>query len=66
MRYEAMNAMLLNGFLEEHRKVTELEKVAGQQPEEIKMLAASVKDQNPRIEAMNDQLRERTPGAVKN
>jgi archaellum component FlaC len=35
VRYEAVNAMLLNEFLTEHRKVEELEK-------QIKALAATV------------------------
>jgi hypothetical protein len=52
VRYEAVNAMLLNEFLKEHRKVQELEaaitqlqKDFAQQQKEIKALAASLKEQ---------------------
>jgi hypothetical protein len=45
VRYEAVNAMLLNEFLKEHRKVQELEAAIAQQQKEIKALAASLKEQ---------------------
>jgi Chaperone of endosialidase len=45
VRYEAVNAMLLNEFLKEHRKVQELEAAIAQQQKEIKALSASLKEQ---------------------
>jgi Chaperone of endosialidase len=45
VRYEAVNAMLLNEFLKEHRKVQELEAAIARQQKEIKALAASLKEQ---------------------
>jgi hypothetical protein len=45
VRYEAVNAMLLNEFLKEHRKVQELEAAIAQRQKEIKALAASLKEQ---------------------
>jgi hypothetical protein len=39
VRYEAVNAMLLNEFLEEHRKVQKLETTLAEQQKEIKALA---------------------------
>jgi hypothetical protein len=46
VRYEAVNAMLLNEFLKEHRKVQELEKdlraTIAQQQKQIKALSATV------------------------
>jgi hypothetical protein len=51
VRYEVVNAMLLNEFLKEHRKVQELEatiaqqqKDFAQQQKEIKALTASLKE----------------------
>ena len=64
VRYEAVNAMLLNEFLKEHHKVSELEKITAQQQDEIKTLAASVKEQNSRIQMMSDQMQKRTLVAV--
>jgi hypothetical protein len=70
VRYEAVNAMLLNEFLKEHRLVQEQRatinelksaiakrEVAGaQQQEEIKALAASLKEQALQIQKVNTQL----------
>jgi hypothetical protein len=42
VRYEAVNAMLLNEFLKEHRKVEELEATAAQQQKRIEALTATV------------------------
>ena len=49
VRYEAVNAMLLNEFLKEHRKVQELEAALARQQKDIKALGARVKEaaQNP-------------------
>ena len=45
VRYDAVNAMLLNEFLKEHRKVQELEATIARQQKEIEALAASLKEQ---------------------
>ena len=44
-----MNAMLLNEFLKEHRKVQELEK-------EMKVLTGQLKDQAAQIQTVSAQL----------
>ncbi|HMF07108.1 MAG TPA: tail fiber domain-containing protein [Methylocella sp.] len=49
VRYEAVNAMLLNEFLKEHRKVQELEATIARQQKEIEALAASLKEQTLQI-----------------
>ena len=49
MRYEAVNAMLLNEFLKEHGTVQELKK-------EIEALAATVKEQAAQIQNVRAQL----------
>jgi hypothetical protein len=70
VRYEAVNAMLLNEFLKEHRKVEQQETtitqlksraakqdaIAAQQQEEIKALTASLKEQASQIQKVSDQL----------
>jgi len=67
VRYEAVNAMLLNEFLKEHGKVHELEAAiaqqrkdfqatAAQQQNEIKTLTATLKEQALRIQKVSDQF----------
>ncbi len=56
VRYEAVNAMLLNEFLKQHRKVQKLEAAIAPQQEEIKALAASVKEQASQIRKVSAQL----------
>jgi hypothetical protein len=54
MRSDAVNAMLLNEFLKEHRKIEELEAtVAG--------LAATVKEQSMQIQKVSAQLEASRP-----
>ena len=60
VRYEAVNVMLLNEFLKEHRTVQELKKdfqatVADQQ-KEIQALTASLKEQASQIQKVSAQL----------
>jgi len=61
VRYEAVNAMLLNEFLKEHRKVEALEAtVAAQQKgfeSRIAVLTAALKAQATQIQKVSDQLR---------
>ena len=60
VRYEAVNAMLLNEFLKEHKKVEDLEKdlraTIVQQQKEIKALSASLKEQAAQIQKVSAQL----------
>jgi septal ring factor EnvC (AmiA/AmiB activator) len=67
VRYEAVNAMLLNEFLKEHRKVEQqeatitqqrkqFEAAISQQQKEIKTLAATVKEQASQIQKVSAQL----------
>ena len=49
VRYDAVNAMLLNEFLKEHRKVQELEST-------VASLAATVKEQATQIQKVSAQL----------
>jgi hypothetical protein len=56
VRYEAVNAMLLNEFLKEHRNVQELEATVAQQQKEIHALTASVKEQASQIQKVSAQL----------
>ena len=56
VRYEAVNAMLLNEFLKEHRKVEKLEANAAQQQKEIQALTATLKEQAAQIEKVSAQL----------
>ena len=54
VRYEAVNAMLLNEFLKEHRTVEELKK-------ELAMLTATVKEQAAQIQKVSAQLEASKP-----
>jgi hypothetical protein len=49
VRYDAVNAMLLNEFLKEHKKVEELEGI-------VTSLAATVKEQAAQIQKVSAQL----------
>ena len=55
VRYEAVNAMLLNEFLKENRKVQELEAAIAQQQKEIKALSASLKAQTLQIKTVSNR-----------
>jgi len=61
VRYEAVNAMLLNEFLEEHRKVQQLEANDAEQQREIKALVATVKEQAAQIQKVSAQLERSKP-----
>ena len=49
VRYDAVNAMLLNEFLKEHKKVEELEGI-------VASLAATVREQAVQIQKVSAQL----------
>jgi hypothetical protein len=56
VRYEAVNAMLLNEFLKEHRKVESLEKVMAKQQTENAAMRAMLKEQASQIQKVSAQL----------
>jgi predicted ribosome quality control (RQC) complex YloA/Tae2 family protein len=67
VRYDQVNAMLLNEFLKEHRKVDELQRtvaeqqknfraIAAEQKKEIQALAEMVKEQAAQIQKVNARL----------
>jgi hypothetical protein len=50
VRYEAVNAMLLNEFLKEHKKVEQLEATAARQQKEIETLTAGLQRVSAQVE----------------
>ena len=56
MRYEAVNAMLLNEFLKEHRKVESLEKAMAEQQKENATIRAMLKAQGDQVQKVSAQL----------
>jgi uncharacterized coiled-coil protein SlyX len=75
VRYEAVNAMLLNEFLKEHRTVqeqqatiTELKSTVAQQQQDMKVFAATLKEQASQIQKVSAQLElsKTTPQMVDN
>ena len=79
VRYEAVNAMLLNEFLKEHKKVekqeatitllkNDFQTVSTQQRKEIQLLSAQLKEQAAQIQNVSAQLELNKPAqqTVKN
>jgi trimeric autotransporter adhesin len=56
VRYDAVNAMLLNEFLKEHKKVQELEANDAEQQKEIAALIGHIKEQDSKIQRVSDQV----------
>jgi len=56
VRYDQVNAMLLNEFLKEHRKVQQLQANAMQQQSDIQALATTVREQGAQLQRVNAQL----------
>jgi len=56
VRYDAVNAMLLNEFLKEHRKVESLEKAMAEQQKENAAMRAMLKEQASQIQKVSAQL----------
>src|SRR5262249_46822042 len=50
VRYDALNAMLLNEFLKEHRKVHELEANAARQQKQIEALTTGLQKLSAQVE----------------
>jgi septal ring factor EnvC (AmiA/AmiB activator) len=75
VRYEAVNAMLLNEFLKQHRKaqeqeasivqlkstVAKQEAAIGQQQKRMEVLTAELKQQNAQIQNVNAQIKLSNP-----
>ena len=59
VRYDAVNAMLLNEFLKEHRKVEELEATISEQKKGMAVLTAQLKEQAAQIQKVSAQLEAR-------
>ena len=68
VRYEAVNAMLLNEFLKEHRAFVEEQHKVAQQREEIDILKAELKEQRSLIQKVSDkvELKRSAPQVVAN
>jgi Chaperone of endosialidase len=56
VRYDAVNAMLLNEFLKEHKNVQELKAALAQQQKEIAALSACIQEQDAKIQRVSDHL----------
>jgi len=61
VRYDAVNAMLLNEFLKEHRNVQELKSTVAKQDATIAALTASLKEQAAQIQKVNTELEANKP-----
>jgi hypothetical protein len=61
VRYQQIDAMLLNEFLKEHRKVQELEANDAEQQRQLKDLVAMVKEQAAQIQKVSAQLEANKP-----
>ena len=56
VRYDAVNAMLLNEFLKEHRKVELQDRRAQEQQNDIDVLKAELREQKALIQKVSAQL----------
>ena len=63
VRYEAVNAMLINEFMKEHRKNAKQEATITSLKAEIATLAAIVKEQASQIRKVSAQLEPSKPGS---
>ena len=61
VRYQAVNAMLLNEFIKEHRKNQEQEKTIAELKSGMRALAATVKEQASLIQKVSAQLAAASP-----
>ena len=61
VRYEAVNAMLLNEFLREHREVVELKSTVAEQRKGMEAMAAQLKEQTAQIQKVSAQLEASKP-----
>ena len=61
VRYEQVNAMLLNEFLKQHKKVQSLETTVAQQQKGMDVLTAQLKEQAAQIQKVSAQLEVNKP-----
>jgi trimeric autotransporter adhesin len=61
VRYDQVNAMLLNEFLKEHKKVQGLEATVAQQQKGMETLTAQLKEQAAQIQKVSAQLEATKP-----
>jgi myosin heavy subunit len=61
VRYEAVNAMLLNEFLKEHRKVQEQEVTISELKKAMETVVAQLKEQDSKIQKVSAQLATASP-----
>src|SRR5438552_103860 len=62
VRYDQVNAMLLNEFLKEHRKVEQLQLTLAQQQKEMRTVLTRLKKQESQIQKVSAQLEVSKPG----
>jgi hypothetical protein len=63
IRFDSINAMLLNEFLKEHRRVEELQTTVAQQQKGMELLAAQLKEQAAQIQKVSAQLETAKPAS---
>jgi uncharacterized protein YlxW (UPF0749 family) len=61
VRYNQINAMLLNEFLKEHKKVEEQQASISQLKSEMQTMVAQLKEQAAQIQRVSAQLEMSTP-----
>src|SRR5204863_1121923 len=61
VRYEQVNAMLLNEFLKEHREVAELKSTIAEQRKGMEAMAAQLREQAAQIQKVSAQLEASKP-----
>jgi hypothetical protein len=68
VRYDQVNAMLLNEYLKEHKKVQDLETTVAQQQKGMEILTAQLKEQAAQIQKVSArvEVNKPTPRVVKN
>ena len=63
VRYDAVNAMLLNEFLKAHKKIEEQQATITQLMQEMDTVVARVNEQDSKIQKVNSQLEITKPAA---
>src|SRR5207237_4686017 len=63
VRYDQVNAMLLNEFLKEHRKVEEQQATIAELKKEIETIVAHSKEQDSQIQRVREQVQMKRPDA---
>ena len=63
VRYDAVNAMLLNEFLKEHRRVEELKAAMAQQRKDFEAVVARLNEQEARIQKVSAQVEAPKPAS---